>query len=211
MDDDWRLRVDLHEHGLAHNFVERLDSASLEHKLESTFQDRVVVSRENSEIFLYAGTREQAERAEEFARSLAAENGWEIDTELRRWHPVSETWEDPDKPLPATEEQRAAEHAELIESERHEKIPEFEVRVECASREAARELAERLRSEGLPSVVRSRFVLVGARDEDSAEALAQRLREEAPPGSSVATEGTPGAVLAKVGGNPFAIFGGMGG
>ena len=85
------------------------------------------------------------------------------------------------------------------------------MRVECSSRQAARELADKLREEGLPNVQRANYVLVGASDEDAAKALAERLRAEAPPDSTVTAEGTFNAVLAKVGPNPFAIFGGLGG
>jgi hypothetical protein len=211
MDDDWRLRIDLHDHGRAHRLLEQLDTTDLEHRLETEFRHRVIVSRENSEIFLYAGTREQAERAAEFVRSIAEQQHWEIDLELRRWHPTAEEWEDPDKPLPSTEAERSAEHAEMIEAERSEPEPEFEVRIECDSRHAARELADKLRQEGLPNVQRSNYVLVGATDEDSANALAERLKAEAPPGSVVRAEGTARYVEQSVGPNPFSIFGGLGG
>jgi predicted Zn-dependent protease len=211
MDDDWRLRIDLHDHGRAHRLLESLDSTQLEHRLESSFKDRVVVSRENSELFLYAGTREQVEAAAELARSFAQENGWDIETELRHWHPTAEDWEDPDNPLPSTEAEQAAEHAQMIEAERDEPEPDFEVRIVCDSRQTARELADQLRQEGLPNVRRSNYVLVGARDEDSANALAERLKAEAPPGSVVTAEGTARYVAESVGPNPFAIFGGLGG
>jgi hypothetical protein len=210
MDDDWRLRIDLRDHGRVHRLLERLDAAELEHRLENSFRDRVVVSRENSELFLYAATREQAERAQELAQSVASEQGWEIECELHHWHPEAEEWKGPDEPLPSSAEEHAAEHAELIAQERSEALPEFEVRIECASRGIARELRDKLKAEGLPCVLRSQYVLVGARDEDSANALAERLRAEAPPGSIVETEGTAGTVLAAIGPNPFAIFGGLG-
>ena len=114
-------------------------------------------------------------------------------------------------PLPASDAEQAAEHAERIASERAEPLPGFEVRIECSTRKAARELADRLDKEGLPNVQRARYVLVGAADEDSAKALAERIRTEAPAGSTVTAEGTFNAVLAEVGPNPFAIFGEMGG
>lgn len=211
MSDDWRLRISFQEHGLAGNLIERLDAGELEHRLERSFEDRVIVSRDGSEVFCYAGTCEQAQSAEQLARSLAAEHGWPLETELRRWHPAAEDWEDPDKPLPQSDEQLRVEHAERIARERAEDLPPFEVRVECPGREAAAELAERLRQEGLPSVQRFRYVVVGAADEDSAAALAERIRGEAPAGSTITAEGTVGAVLAATGGNPFAVFGGMGG
>jgi hypothetical protein len=134
---------------------------------------------------------------------------------LRRWHPTAEAWEDPDKPLPTDETERAAEHAELIADERRQALdqgePEFEVRVECASRADAAALSQRLRAEGLPNVQRFKYVIVGAADEDSANALARRIRAEAPEGSVVTAEGTLGAVLDEGGAaNPFAVFGGLG-
>jgi hypothetical protein len=211
MDDDWRLRIDLHDHGRAHRLLESLDSTQLEHRLNASFEHRVVVSRENSELFLYSATREQIEAAAELVRSFAQENGWDIDTELRHWHPTAEDWEDPDKPLPSTEAEQAAEHAEMIESERSETDPDFEVRIECRSRHAARDLARKLLQEGLPNVQRAHYVLVGASDEDSANALAERLKAEAPPGSVVRAEGTARYVEQSVGPNPFSIFGGLGG
>jgi hypothetical protein len=211
MSDDWRLRIDVHEPSRALRLLDRLDASELEHELSGSFPDRVIISRENSTLYCYTGAREQAERAEELARRLADEHDWALDFALHRWHPTAERWEDADVPLPASDAEQAAEHAELIASERSQPVPQFEVRIECSTRKAARDLADRLRGEGLPNVQRARYVLVGAADEDSAKALAERLRAEAPEGSTVTAEGTFDAVLAELGPNPFAIFGGMGG
>jgi hypothetical protein len=212
MNDDWRLRIDLHEHASARGLTEKLDAEELEHSLDASFHDRVVVSRDGAEVFCYTGTREQAESAEALVRALAVHHGWEVDFELKRWHPTAEDWEDPDVPLPDTEAKRASEHAAMIERERDETRehghPEFEVRVQCRSHQAAVGLADSLRREGLPTVRRWRFLLVGAADEDSASALAARLRSEAPPGSTVTVEGTLRTVLEA---SPFAVLGGLGG
>ncbi len=213
MSDDWRLRIDVHEHGRARRLLQHVDASELEHQLETSFQDRVIVSREESTIFFYAGERGQAERALEVAQRFGDEHGWEVNLELRRWHPTADSWEDPDESLPADDAARAAEHAELIAEERRQALeePEFEVRVECASRADAATLSQKLRAEGLPNVHRFRYVIVGASDEDSANALAQRIRAEAPGGSVVTAEGTLGAVLDEGGAaNPFAVFGGLG-
>jgi hypothetical protein len=211
--DDWRLRIDLHDAGAAFKLTELLEKA--EHGLEGDFDDRVAVSRDDTEVFAYTGTRALAERVEAMIQSLAAENGWEIETELKRWHPTAEEWEDPDKPLPSGRDQDE-EHAERIEREREEAAergyPEWEVRVELPSHRDAVAFVEKLREEGLPCVHRWKYVLVGATDEDSAATLAQRLRPEAPPGSTVQVEGTWKAVQSET---PFrtryAVFGGMGG
>jgi hypothetical protein len=215
MSDDWRLRVDLHEGGYAHALTERLEASELEHELETSFEDRVVVSRDGAEVFCYAGTRQQAEQAETLIRSLAAEHGWNLEAVLERWHPTAEQWEDPDKPLPDSDAERAEERAELMESERQEAeqrgYPEYEVRVQLPSHGDAVRFADRLRDEGLPSVRRSNYVLVAATDEDSANSLAERFREEAPAGSTVTAEGTLEAAYAGRPPNPFAVLGGLGG
>lgn len=214
MSDDWRLRIDLHEDGPAHTLTERLNAAGLEHRLEEAFHDRVIVSRDGAEVFCYAGTRGQAERAEELIRSLAAEHDWQVETELRRWHPTAEDWQDPDTPLPEDDRDRAAERAELMSRERTEAetrgYPEFEVRVQCPSRRDASRFADALREQGLASVHRARYLLVGASDEDSANRLAEQLRQQAPAGSTITTQGTGRAVLDEQPANPFAVLGGMG-
>jgi hypothetical protein len=129
MSDDWRLRADLHEGGHARRLTDRLEAGELEHDLESEFHDRVVVSRDGAEVFLYAGSREQAEATEKLIRSLAAGEGCELDSELRRWHEASETWEEVEKPVPDDDAARAAEHARLIAAERDHAAPHRHPRV----------------------------------------------------------------------------------
>jgi hypothetical protein len=215
MNDDWRLRIDLREEGIAHALSERLAASELEHELETSFAERVIVSNDGPELFLYTGSREQAQAAESLVRSVAAQREWDVTFELARWHPEAEAWADPDVPLPATESEREAEHAALISRERAESAelghPAFEVRVECRSERDCAEFAQRLESEGVPVVRRGRYLVVGAADEDAAQALAERFHQEAPEGSSVLAEGTIPGVYAGSPLNPFAVFGGLGG
>jgi hypothetical protein len=215
MNDDWRLQVDFHEEEHIRSLLERLGARELEHDLSEAFHDRVIVSRDGDRVFLYAGTREQAESAGKLIDQLAAEHSWTVDAELRHWHPTAEEWEDPDLPLPGGDAAMAAEHAALIAAERRETeergYPEFEVRIDLPSRHDAVHFEERLRGEGLPAVRRGKYLLVGATDEDAAKALAERIGAEAPGESSVKVEGTWKAALAEQPPNPFAIFGGLGG
>lgn len=215
MSDDWRLRIRVHGEGRGRMLAESMEAAELEHDLVSALPDRVAVSHDEDDVFCYSETREQAERARDLVQNLVAQRGWRVDTELARWHPAAEEWEDPDKPLPATAPQLAAEHAELVERERQQAreqgYPDFEVRVQCPSRADAVELAERLDAEGIPSLRRWHYLLIGALDEDAAAELARRVGAEAPSGSVVTTEGTGQAAIAVRPGNPFAVFGGMGG
>jgi hypothetical protein len=214
VNDDWRLEIDLDEESHLGHLLERLEARELEHDLSDAFQDRVIVSRDGDRVFLYAGTREQLEKAAALVDRLAQEHDWSLSSELRRWHPLAGEWEDPDAPIPDDEAGRRAEHDRLIAAERGETEqrghPEFEVRVDLPSRREAAATDEKLRAEGLPTVHRGRYLLIGAGDEDSARALAERLKSEVPPGSTVRVEGTWQAAYAERPANPFAIFGGLG-
>ena len=215
MNDDWRLEVDFDDSSHIGPLVERLDARELEHELSEAFHDRVIVSRNDDVVFLYAGTREQAEAARELVLKLARENEWKLEVDFKRWHTIADEWMDPDLPLPDNEAARQAEHETLFAAERRQTEetghPEFEVRVDLPSLHDAHEFADTLRGEGLPVVHRWKYLLVGVTDEDSGKALAERIRSEAPEGSRVAVEGTWSAVNAERPSSPFAIFGGLGG
>lgn len=215
MNDDWRLQIDVRGESHGRALVGSMEADRLQHDLSDEFHDRIVVTRDGTTVFLYAGTREQAELGRDAILAEIQEHGWEVDFDLRHWHPSAEEWEDPDEPLPADDAARLAEHEALIAAEREETArtghPEFEVRVDLPSRHEAVSFSERLREEGLPAVHRWRFLLVGVTDEDSAKALAERIRGEAPIGSRVSVEGTWATVYAERPPNPFAVLGGLGG
>src|SRR5947199_9800837 len=98
MSDDWRLRVHLPDGGQGRMLAESLEAMDLEHELQEALPDRVAVSHDQDDVFVYAGTRPDAERARDLVNSLAGKKGWQIEPELARWHPVAEEWEDADKP-----------------------------------------------------------------------------------------------------------------
>jgi hypothetical protein len=215
MNDEWRLQIDVREPGHARSLGESLGAAELEHELSEAFSDRLIVSGEGSRLFVYAGTREQAERARAVIERLDRENEWDVASELTHWHPEAERWEDPELPLPEGDAARLAEHSERIAEEREQAEergePEFEVRVDLPSHGDANGFAEILEAEGLPAVRRWKYLVVGAADEDAARALAERLRTEAPGGSEVTVEGSGQVAWAERPPNPFAVFGGLGG
>ncbi len=215
MNDDWRLHVTLRDPDHANTLAANLTASEIEHDLSTQLKDRVAISRDGAELFLYAGGREALDGAQQLIAQIAGKRNWQPDFELTRWHPTAEEWEDADAPLPSSPDEQAAEHAELMEREREESAEhgytDFEVRVQCRSHADALRLAEQLESEGLPYARRWRYVIVGAVDEDSAQSLADRLRAEAPDGSEVTVEGSAGAALAGRPPNVFALFGGLGG
>ena len=215
MNDDWRLRIELDDEGLSHRLGERLEAGEIEHDLERAFHERVVVSINGPELFCYTGSREQAERAAELIRKIADGDNWAIDVQLSHWHPVAEEWQDPDAPEPTTAAASETEREERVADEREDSTdqgyPEMEVRVETGSRHEARELSHRLEGEGIPNIHRHNFVLIGATDEDSAQAIADRLRGELPEGTPIGVEENRRAVYDRRVWSPFSVLGGLGG
>lgn len=216
MSDDWRLKVALLDDGAARTLTERLEAEKLSEDLEASFGDRVVVSGEGANVFIYAGTREQADAAANVISGLAAKHEWDVELELKRWHPTAEEWEDPDVPLPESDAEQAAERAQRVAKEREESAErgyaEYEVKVHCSSHRETVKLADRLRDEGMPVLRRWRYLIIGASDEDSANALAERLRAEAPAGATVTAEVSERAAWDDdPGRGSFAMFGGLGG
>ncbi|HWN73015.1 MAG TPA: hypothetical protein VNN15_04315 [Solirubrobacterales bacterium] len=215
MNDDWRLQIDFVDEGLADALHDRLDAQELEHDLSRAFHDRVIVSRNATTIFLYAGDREQAEKAQALIERWAADNDEELTIDFMRWHPIALEWRPADESLPEDAEARALEHQAKIARERQETeeqgYPQYEVRIDLPSHEEAEALADRLRTEGLSTVHRWKYVLVGAADEDTADALAERIRSEVPAGSKVVVEATWAEMADDLPPNPFAFLGGLAG
>jgi hypothetical protein len=216
MNDDWRLQIDLHNKGVAGEIADHLRSGEIKNELELEFADSMIVSHEGETTFVYAGTREPLEWVRDEVQKFVDSKGWQATLELRRWHPVAESWEEPDEPLPVTAAEEDAEHAERIEMEDEEAadrggLAEFEVRVEFPSHGEAHEFAEKLEAEGFEPVRRWRYMVVGAADEDAANELAERIRNEAPADAKVTAEGSLAAAWRERPVNPFFFLGGLAG
>jgi hypothetical protein len=210
-DQDWRLRVRFADEAHGLHLGERLHAAELEHETRAKFGDRVVVSRDGPELFLYANSEGAAREAEGVVRSELEQQGHEAEITLDRWHPVEEEWVDAAQPLPDDSAERDAEHAALMAEEAEEArergYAEFEVRIDLPSWGDATELSKRLDEEGLPHVRRWRYIVLGAANEDAANDLAERMRGQLPPDAEVSVEGSFAAAQAEQPYKPFAIFG----
>jgi hypothetical protein len=177
--------------------------------------DRVAVTHDANNVFVYADSLEAAQHAATAARGAMAQKHLAGEVGTWRWHPLEERWEDASTPLPQSESERVAEHQRLQQHEREESLqagyPEWEVRVTLPSHHDAQALAERLRGEGLQVTQRWRHVLAGANDEDDAQALAERIRGEVPAGGEIVCEGTGAPYWNMLGApaRPFAFFGGL--
>ena len=191
--DDWRIHVELPEDAQGTLGRLGLNLGSRAHELARELEGRrLAVSQDGTDLFVYAGTRREAERAREVVEAELADEGLQAQTShVQHWLAEEGHWSD-ELPEPSVDDELLAEG-----------FAPWEVRVECESRDAARALAEQLESEGYGVVRQFRYVIAGTSTRDEAKALAARVHGEVEAGGELVWEAFPG--------NPFAIFGGMGG
>ena len=193
-DDDWRIRIEVEEEERASGFLERLtgnlgsEARELASNLES---HRLAVSRDGETVFVYAATRGAAEQALAVVEAELREHGIEARiSQVEHWLDDEDRWDDEPPGETWEEEELARGYAP------------WEVRVECASHQEARELADQLEAEGYRPERRFHYLIVGTASREDADSLATRLHGEVEPGGELVYEVEPA--------NPFAIFGGMG-
>jgi hypothetical protein len=197
MNDDWRIRIELAEEEHADSLHGRIgeDLRTEEaRKLADELQGRrLAVSRDGNELFVYASSQPEAERARGIIEAELAEEGVEARTSaVERWLPDEERWSN-EAPQETWEEE-----------ERDRGYAPWEVRIERETHAEAQKLAEELDSQGYDVVRRWRYLIVGAASKAEARELARRLQGEAELGGEVVwEEGLPQG--------PFAIFRGVGG
>jgi hypothetical protein len=190
--DDYRIRIELpeeHHAGLLARFGLGSEAHELAEELEGR---RLVVSRDDNELFVYASSPQEAEQARAIVESVLRDEGLSANVgPVEHWLHDEERWDD-EPPEPTPEEELLAEG-----------IAPWEVRVECGSRREAEELAERLEAEGYGVLRRFRYLIVGAETKEEADELARRLHGEVEPSSAYVWQNVPQ--------NPFIVFGGLGG
>jgi hypothetical protein len=216
MADDFRIVVEFEEdrHGL--HFGRLLGEREFEKDVRGQLGDGMLVTRDGPRVFVYAAAQGQAEAAEKAVQQVLAEDQINASVSpILRWHPEEERWEDLSERLPRSSEEKEAEH-ERWEKQQGEEAQalgyaEWEVRVDLPSHRDAVEFAERLEAEGITPITRRwKYVLIGTANDDDAQALAERLRGEAPPGATVTAEPSATIEWELASGNPFSLFGGFG-
>lgn len=192
--DDWRIRIEVEEEEHATGLLERLtgDLGSEARELAADLAaHRLAVSHDADTVFVYAATRAEAERAHAVVEAELRAHGIEARASgVEHWLDEEDRWDD--EPPGETWEEEELERG----------FAPWEVRVECASRQEAGELAEQLEAEGYKPERRFSYLIVGTASREDADALAARLHGEVEPGGELVYEVEPA--------NPFAIFGGMG-
>jgi hypothetical protein len=195
MAEDWRVRVELEDEGARKEFTRLLQDglsplgADLAQQLQG---GHVSVSGDDENLFVYADSASQAERAHAvivaelghhgIAATASGVEHWLADEE--RWdnEPAGETWEE--------------------EVEQLGYAP-WEVRVTCDSRHEAVTLAEQLESEGYQPIRHWKHLIVGTGTREDADALAARVHGEVETGGAVVWEEAIDSDLVR----PFAFFG----
>jgi len=215
MADDFRIQVEFEDEGHVLRFGRSLREREFENELREQLGDGVVVTRDGPEVFLYASTVDQARAAERAVREVLEHEGASAEVSpILRWHPIEQHWEDATVPLPQNAEDVQAELArqERQEAAETDKLgyAEWEVRVDLPTHHDAVDLSERLEAQGITPVRRWKYLLIGARTDEEARALADRIRTEAPEGASVKAEPSVAIGWELTGQNPFAAFGGFG-
>jgi hypothetical protein len=212
--DDFRIRVEVPRER-ARELLGALEAHERDGGAGASSPEHIAVSHEEGHVFLYADSSEEAARARAAVEAVLSQTGISGQVSLWRWHPEEDRWEDATLALPSTPAEHAAEHERLEETETEESeqagYPEWEVRVTLPTHHDARAFAERLAAEGIPVQRHWRHLTLGVNDEDDARALAERLRSEAPQGSTLTVEGAawPMWVAVNSPSRPFAIFGGL--
>ena len=214
--DDFRIKVEFEDEGGLLHIGRSLREREFERDLREELGDGVIVTRDGSEVFLYASSPEQARGAERAVRQELAEQDVAAKVSpVERWHPVEETWQNASIPLPQTDDEIAAERArqEVDEARdsRTQGYAEWQVRVDLPTHRDAVELAERLEGEGIsPLVRRWKYILIGTETDEQARALAERIRAEAPSDAEVKAEPSAAIGWELTSGNVFNTFGGFG-
>ena len=193
-DDDWRIRIEVEEEEHASGLLERL-TGNLGSEARELAADlsarRLAVSRDEDNVFVYAASRAEAEGAHAVVEAELRAHGIEARTSaIEHWLDEEDRWDD--EPPGETWEEEELDRG----------YAPWEVRVECPSRQEARDLAERLEAEGYKPERRFHYLIVGTASREDADALATRLHGEVEGGGELVWETSPA--------NPFAIFGGIG-
>ena len=135
---------------------------------------RIAVSHDGGDVFVYASTAADAQRAGEAVHAIVREQN--ADAEIS---PV-ERW--------------------LEDEELDEGFAPWEVRVDAGSRRAANALADQLEAEGYRPLRRWSYLIVGTASREDAETLATRLHGQVEPGGELVWETKPGNPFSIFGG-----------
>src|SRR4051794_3741645 len=103
MAEDWRVHVVVSAEGGFGPWAEdRVEARELAEDVGRALGDRVAVSRDDNELFLYTDTEEAARAADEVVAGDLQQHQWQASVTVERWHEDAGDWMSPDAPLPSS-------------------------------------------------------------------------------------------------------------
>ena len=195
MAEDWRVRVELESESARKEFTRLLQDglspigADLAQQLQG---GHVSVSGDDENLFVYADSQPQAERAHAVIVAELEHHGIEATaSDVEHWLADEERWDNEPAGDSWEEEVEALGYAA------------WEVRVTCGSRHEAVALATQLEAEGYQPIRQWKHLIVGTDSREDADALAARVHGEVETGGAVVWEEAIDSDLVR----PFAFFG----
>jgi hypothetical protein len=195
MAEDWRVRVELEDEGARKEFTRLLQDglSPLGTDLAQALQGgHVSVSGDDENLFVYADSQSQAERAHAVVLAELEHHGIEgRPSGVEHWLAAEERWDN--EPAGETWEEEVQDLG----------YAPWEVRVTCRSRREAVQLAEQLEVDGYQPIRQWKHLIVGTDTREDAAVLAARVHGDVEPGGAVVWEEAIDSDLVR----PFAFFG----
>jgi hypothetical protein len=193
--DDWRVRIELADQAARKDFTDLLAnglSPQGADRAQALQGEHLSVSGDDANLFLYADSPSQAERAHAVILSELEHHAIVATTsEVEHWLADEERWDN--EPAGDTWEEEVTDKG----------YAPWEVRVTCRSRHEAIELATQLEAEGYRPIRQWKHLIVGADTREDADGLAARLHGDVEPGGAVVWEEAIDSDVVR----PFAFFG----
>ncbi|MFT4050036.1 MAG: hypothetical protein QM648_09405 [Solirubrobacterales bacterium] len=192
--EDWRVAIELGDGEGGSVITSRLRERSTLRAVRNDVGDSAAISANGTTIFAYAASRESAGQARDAIFKELGDASNSAKSQMSRWHPAEERWEDADESLPGDPAAVEREREKLRDAERDEShrigTDAWQVHVEVPSREEAIKLEKQLELDGLEVVRRWRFLLVSAPSEADGRAIAGKISTLAADSSNVFVEGS---------------------
>jgi hypothetical protein len=192
--EDWRVEINLDDEHEGYDIGERLRSQDLDDEARARLGERVYVSRNGPQLYLYAGSEQQAREAELVVRELVEADDLSAEfAGVTRWHPVEQEWKDASSPLPRTEPEIHQELEHREEAERTEVAEEgaydWLVKINLPSAADAKRLADTLDAAGHRVHRIWRWVTVDVLTEEIGNELIASVQEAVPADAEIWLEG----------------------
>src|SRR5258708_26048702 len=92
MSDEYRVEVELDDPEHGYSLGERLRSFKLDDQVKDRLGDQVTVTRNGSQVLLYASSEDDVRTASQVVADLLGKDTLSPTVRVNRWHPPHEQW-----------------------------------------------------------------------------------------------------------------------